>query len=72
MSKKKKPFDQQKYVTRLREESELDKSIPLGSPNPPEPEIGPTYREYYGEKLRQTGSFGEYELLNPLRHEDGT
>ena len=61
------PRESQKdYVTRLRKESVLDKSIPITITAPAKPEEGPDYEAYYTEKLLRTGSYGELWSLNPM------
>jgi hypothetical protein len=62
--KKNKVWDadqQRKYIAKLRAESVLDPSIPLGSTPPPLPEDGPTAQEYY----RSRAGLGQYWNLNP-------
>jgi hypothetical protein len=62
--KKNKVWDaeqQRKYVARLRTESCLDVSVPLGTTPPPAPEFGPTAFDYYTAKKDK----GQYFNLNP-------
>jgi hypothetical protein len=56
---------QEVYVARLRAESVLDRSLPLGSTAPPRPEKGPSAVEYY----RKKGYTGQYGDLNPVLEE---
>lgn len=62
--KKNKVWDkeqQDKYVARLRSESVLDPSVPIGTTPPPQPEVGPTAFDYFRTKADK----GQFWELNP-------
>jgi hypothetical protein len=58
------PFEDA-VVQRLRDESCLDRGVPLEIQPPARPERGETVAAYYSRKWRRFGSLGEYEALNP-------